>query len=242
MSPRCYYEILELKKTATEPEIKKAYRKLALKWHPDKNPSNQQDAEIKFKEISEAYEVLSDKSKRDIYDRYGREGLERGSSSGTQSSRRPNRREFTFDPFDSFPFGSARGFTFRSPQEIFEEFFGTSNIFDLFDDNGMFGHHRGFRRQANRDTPGYQNKRHRTTHSTRDPHHHLHNHHHHHHHAHHLNPHFPSTSLMQSIFGFPEFGHGIMSFSNFSQPDTSMVKSTSKSTRVVNGKKFVTTK
>ncbi|RNA17800.1 dnaJ -like protein [Brachionus plicatilis] len=187
-----------------------------LKWHPNCNNYKLQAME-----------------KNEFY------GLERGPASAGQSSRRSQRREFDFDPFDSFPFG-ARGFTFRSPQEIFEEFFGTSNIFDLFDEASLFGPHRGFRRQANRDASNYQNKRHRTTHSTRDPHHHIHNHHHHH--AHHLNPHFPSTSLMQSIFGYPEFGHGIMSFSGFPQPDSNMVKSTSKSTRVVNGKKFVTTK
>lgn len=60
MTAKCYYEVLEIKKSSSETEIKKAYRKLALKWHPDKNPNNQKEAEIKFKEISEAYEVLSD--------------------------------------------------------------------------------------------------------------------------------------------------------------------------------------
>jgi DnaJ family protein B protein 4 len=52
-----YYEILEVERNATEEELKKAYRKLAMKWHPDKNPNNNKDAEIKFKLISEAYEV-----------------------------------------------------------------------------------------------------------------------------------------------------------------------------------------
>jgi len=59
-----FYEILEVDKNATEEEIKKAYRRLALKWHPDKNPNNKTQAEEKFKLIAEAYEVLSDKDKR----------------------------------------------------------------------------------------------------------------------------------------------------------------------------------
>lgn len=68
-----YYRTLGLQKGATDEDIKKAYRKLALKYHPDKNKSP--GAEDKFKEIAEAYEVLSDKKKRDVYDRYGEDGL-----------------------------------------------------------------------------------------------------------------------------------------------------------------------
>lgn len=60
MSGKSYYEILEITQSANDAEIKKAYRSLALRWHPDKNPNNSQEAEIRFKEISEAYEVLSD--------------------------------------------------------------------------------------------------------------------------------------------------------------------------------------
>jgi DnaJ-class molecular chaperone len=60
MTGKNYYEMLELPKNASEADIKKAYRRLALKWHPDKNPDNQKEAEKRFKEISEAYEVLSD--------------------------------------------------------------------------------------------------------------------------------------------------------------------------------------
>ncbi|KAL8106245.1 uncharacterized protein LOC141677473 [Apium graveolens] len=66
-----YYTILKVDKTATEEDLKKAYKKRAMKWHPDKNTSNKLEAESKFKQISEAYDVLSDPSKRQIYDLYG---------------------------------------------------------------------------------------------------------------------------------------------------------------------------
>jgi curved DNA-binding protein len=66
-----YYQLLGIDKKATQEEIKKAYRKLALKWHPDKNPNNKAQAEEKFKKISEAYAVLSDQEKRNQYDTYG---------------------------------------------------------------------------------------------------------------------------------------------------------------------------
>ena len=69
-----YYEILEVSRNATADEIKKSYRKKALQFHPDKNPGDAQ-AEKRFKEVSEAYEVLSDDQKRQVYDRYGKEGL-----------------------------------------------------------------------------------------------------------------------------------------------------------------------
>src|ERR1051326_8348618 len=71
MADRDYYDILGVKKSASEEEIKKSYRNLAKKFHPDKNKGNK-DAENKFKEISEAYAVLSDKEKRAQYDRLGR--------------------------------------------------------------------------------------------------------------------------------------------------------------------------
>lgn len=74
MAKRDYYEILEVTKTATSEEIKKAYRKQAIKFHPDKNPGNA-EAEEKFKEAAEAYEILSDDNKRARYDQYGHAGV-----------------------------------------------------------------------------------------------------------------------------------------------------------------------
>jgi molecular chaperone DnaJ len=69
-----YYEVLGVQRNASEEEIKKSYRKLAMQYHPDRNPGNR-EAEEMFKEASEAYEVLSDQEKRDVYNRYGHEGL-----------------------------------------------------------------------------------------------------------------------------------------------------------------------
>lgn len=76
-----YYEVLEITKTSDKEVIKKAYRKLALKYHPDRNAGNK-EAEEKFKQINEAYQVLSDDSKREIYDKYGKAGLENSGFSG----------------------------------------------------------------------------------------------------------------------------------------------------------------
>ena len=75
MAKRDYYEVLGVQKNATKDEIKKGYRKLAVQYHPDKNPGDK-EAEEKFKEATEAYEILSDEQKRQIYDQYGFAGLE----------------------------------------------------------------------------------------------------------------------------------------------------------------------
>ena len=71
-----FYDVLGIPRTATETDIKKAYRKLAVKWHPDKNPDNREEAEARFKEVAEAFEVLSDPEKKVAYDRFGKDGLQ----------------------------------------------------------------------------------------------------------------------------------------------------------------------
>src|SRR3979411_1427405 len=76
-SKRCYYETLEVERTADESKLKAAFRKLAMKWHPDKNPGDAA-SEIRFKEINEAYEVLKDGDKRAAYDRFGHAAFEQG--------------------------------------------------------------------------------------------------------------------------------------------------------------------
>jgi len=103
---RDYYEILGVDKGADADEVKRAYRRLAMKHHPDKNPDDK-DAETKFKEAAEAYEVLSDDSKRKIYDQYGHDGL-RGQGAATHDFNRMN----TDDIFSMFNdiFGGGGGF------------------------------------------------------------------------------------------------------------------------------------
>ncbi|XP_052258601.1 dnaJ homolog subfamily B member 6-like isoform X2 [Dreissena polymorpha] len=113
-----YYEVLGIERNATETDIKKAYRKMALKWHPDKNPDNKEEAEKRFKEISEAYEVLSDKKKREVYDKYGKEGL-----TGNQQG---------YSHYDHNGFDDLHGFHFRDPEEVFREFFGGRDPFAEF--------------------------------------------------------------------------------------------------------------
>ncbi|MBV9348932.1 MAG: molecular chaperone DnaJ [Pseudolabrys sp.] len=81
MSKRCYYETLEVARTIDEDGLKSAFRKLAMKWHPDKNPGDK-GSELKFKEINEAYEILKDPDKRAAYDRFGHAAFEHGGMGG----------------------------------------------------------------------------------------------------------------------------------------------------------------
>lgn len=101
---RDYYEVLGVERTASEPDIKKAYRKLALANHPDRNPGDK-EAEARFKEASEAYEVLSDAEKRQTYDRFGHDGLRGGGMGGG-----PGDMNDIFSAFsDIFGFGGGGG-------------------------------------------------------------------------------------------------------------------------------------
>ncbi|SEL29893.1 molecular chaperone DnaJ [Bosea lupini] len=104
MSKRDYYEILGVSRTVTEVELKSSFRKLAMQHHPDKNPGDKQ-AELKFKEINEAYQILSDGQKRAAYDRYGHQAFENGGGGGGGPA---DMSDFMSDIFESF-FGEGRG-------------------------------------------------------------------------------------------------------------------------------------
>ena len=123
---RDFYKILGVERTSTDDELKKAYRKLAMKWHPDKNPGEKQkEAEKKFKEVSEAYEVLTDAKKRDQYDRFGEEGIKDG-----------------FGGAGAGGHGNAQGgFSQRDAHDIFQQFFAGSGGMggDPFGGGGMGG-------------------------------------------------------------------------------------------------------
>src|ERR1700676_671446 len=102
---RDFYEILNVKREASIEEIKASYRQNALKWHPDRNPVNKEEAEVKFRECTEAYSVLSDPQKKQIYDTYGHAGLSSAGGSG----------------FD--------GTVFQDFHDIFGDFFGFEDVF-----------------------------------------------------------------------------------------------------------------
>ncbi|XP_021939033.1 dnaJ homolog subfamily B member 6 isoform X2 [Zootermopsis nevadensis] len=207
-----YYRVLDVSRNATTAEIKKAYRTLALKWHPDKNPDNLDEANKKFKEISEAYEVLSDEKKRRMYDKYGKEDY-------SQASRGRSRHYGAAPSDDIHDFFT----TFRDPEEVFREFFGGRSPFgDLFQDfsrgQGQGHHQRNSHPQnlissliynpfASQELrmPGFEDL-------------------------------FSAGQL--SSGGFTSFS----SLSNVSGPSGGTVKRTSTSTRFIDGKKIMTKK
>ena len=134
MANKDYYEILGVNKTATEDELKKAYRKLAKKYHPDANPDNKKEAEAKFKEVNEAYEVLSNPEKRKMYDQFG-----------------------TADPNQGFggaggPFGGRNGYySYSSSGNGFEGFGDFGDLGDIF--SSFFGGGFGGRNSRNDNGP-----------------------------------------------------------------------------------------
>lgn len=121
---RDYYEILGVKKDASSTELKSAYRKQALKWHPDKNPDKKEEAEKKFKEINEAYQVLSDAKKRQAYDQFGHSAFDPSAGMGGNpfgGGYGQGPFTYTYSSSGGNPFGDA---DFGDPFEIFEQFFG----------------------------------------------------------------------------------------------------------------------
>jgi len=207
-----YYRVLEVTRNSSTEDIKKAYRKLALKWHPDKNPENLEEATKRFKEISEAYEVLSDEKKRKVYDTYGKEGL-------SQSSRSRS-RHYGGVPGDDFGFMPGfTAFTFRDPEEVFREFFGERSPFEELLGFGRAG----------------QGRRNRNSHpqtalssaftSPFDP----------------LRFGMPGFDSLFSV-GQPDAFTSFSSLSNISGSGGGAVKRTSTSTRFINGKKMTTKK
>ncbi|CAN0479676.1 unnamed protein product, partial [Ectocarpus sp. 12 AP-2014] len=113
----CHYEVLGLARSASSGEVKKAYRKKALYWHPDKNPNNRDQATEMFRLVSEAYEVLGDPEKKRFYDTYGHEGV----ASAEQQQSAEGAGAFGaqwYNQHNPFPHGM------RDPFEMFESFFG----------------------------------------------------------------------------------------------------------------------
>jgi len=176
--PPDYYEVLGIPRGSSEDEVKKAYRKMALKWHPDKNTGENKDlADKKFKEISEAYQVLADPEKRGIYDRYGHAGLRQNGGESDEfygfedafmphngGSRHHHRHHHHHHP------GQAHfNFIFKDPMDIFREFFGGMAFEEIFNPHHLHQHE-----QAH-----FAGQRAAAT-----QHQHQHHHHHHHHHSH----------------------------------------------------------
>lgn len=129
-----YYDILGVSKGASADEIKKAYRKQALEWHPDRHKDDKEAAEKRFKEINQAYQVLSDPQKKSAYDQFGHAAFTPGGGMGGQGSPFGGQQSGRWGPFTytyttsggGSPFA---GFDFGDPFEIFEQFFGGGSPF-----------------------------------------------------------------------------------------------------------------
>jgi molecular chaperone DnaJ len=134
MSKRDYYKVLDVPRTAAEADIKKAYRRLAMKYHPDRNP-NDSDAESRFKEAKEAYEVLCDEQKRAAYDQFGHAGVEAAARAGGRGFNTGDAFGDIFGDVFGDIFGGAR----RGRQQVFR---GADLRYELeLDlDQAVFGH------------------------------------------------------------------------------------------------------
>ncbi|KAI9202099.1 DnaJ-like protein 4 [Polychytrium aggregatum] len=222
-----YYAILGLSRSANPDEVKRAYRKEALRWHPDKNTDNRDEAEHRFKLISEAYEVLKDPEQRQMYDSYGIDGLKNGPASNQQQFGRGG-----FRP------GFHPGFQFHDPHEIFRQFFGGVDPFarafrdpfgrdpfgfDVFANDPFFSP--GARPQQG-GVPGQQR-------GVADP--------------FAMHSPFGSLSMHQPFGGFVNGGNGGSSFMSFSSTSSSggnngaFMTSSSSSTTIVNGERRTVT-
>lgn len=155
-----YYKLLGVNRDADDDAIKKAYRKLALKWHPDRNPNDKETAEKQFKAISEAYEVLIDKNKRAVYDQFGEEGLKNGApapSGAGGEARFPGGNFFHYTAGGPAGARSSRagpgGFNPSNADDIFRQFFGSAGGGDPFAGAGFDDDEDDFRGGFSRGTP-----------------------------------------------------------------------------------------
>ena len=152
-----YYEVLGVPRGATESDIKKAYKKAALRHHPDKNPDDRAGAEARFKNVSEAYEALADPQKRAAYDQFGKAAFEAGGGGGGASyggggfPGGVDPQFFSRHGGGGFGFsagGPGGGFRFRNAHDLFAEFFGSSDPFSVFDDDPFFNDPGSMRNRA----------------------------------------------------------------------------------------------